>query len=303
MAGQSDGEQSGGCVEVTVNRQSVTLPAGRISGLELKQEAVAQGVAVQLCFHLWMQRGDRYLAVYDEDVVGVAEDQQYVAVTADEHGWLLPGWPTELASALTTAFGLQQAANPAAMHSPAQGWRLVLPPQLWADLSHHLLGDGGEHAAVLLADHTHDDHGRRLHAQALIPAVDNIDYIQGDIAGYRSLAPEFIRDTAIRARDEQRAYLAVHNHQHGTGQLGFSHIDLASHQRGYRALCQLSGQPVGALVLTPHTTAGHLWLPDRTTHPLTGIIRRSRTVMTTPPYDRGYDDSADGARRRRCRRP
>ncbi|MGH8571659.1 MAG: hypothetical protein ACREX8_03660, partial [Gammaproteobacteria bacterium] len=170
-ASAPDDERLGGYIEVTVNRRCVTLPAGRISGLELKQEAVAQGVELQPCFRLWLQRGDRYLAVYDEDVVDVGAGQQYVTVTSDDHGWLLPGWTTELVSALATAFGLQAPSR--ARRPPAKRWRLVLPPQLWAALARHLLGDRGEHAAVLLADHTHDPHGWRLHARTLIPAADN----------------------------------------------------------------------------------------------------------------------------------
>jgi len=141
----------------------------------------------------------------------------------------------------------------------------VLPPRLWAELSRHLLRDGGEHAAVLLADHPHGPTGRRLLGRALIPAVDDLDYVEGS-TGYRSLAPEFIRDAAVRARDERLAYLAVHNHLSDRGPAGFSHVELGSHERGYPALRQITGQLVAALVLAPHTAVGDLWLPDGTRH-------------------------------------
>jgi hypothetical protein len=55
--------------------------------------------------------------------------------------------------------------------------------------------------------------------------------------------------------------VAVHNH-FGTTTVAFSDTDMASHQRGYPALRQITGQVVGGLVLTPQAAAGDLWLPD-----------------------------------------
>jgi len=49
-------------------------------------------------------------------------------------------------------------------------------------------------------------------------------------------------------REQQLVYLAVHNHG-GTDRVGFSRVDLASHERGYPTLLDLTqGVPVGALV-------------------------------------------------------
>jgi len=81
----------------------------------------------------------------------------------------------------------------------------------------------------------------------------------------------------VRARDERLAYLAAHNHR--SDATGFSHIDLASHERGYPALRQITGQPVGALLLTTHAIVGVLWLPDGTRQALTvGLPARNLTT-------------------------
>ena len=62
-----------------------------------------------------------------------------------------------------------------------------------------------------------------------------------------------------RAKDEQLVYLAVHNHG-GTTSVGFSRPDLASHERGYPTLLQVSGQIVGGLVIAKEAVAGDIWL-------------------------------------------
>jgi len=77
-------------VEVWVNRHRVLLRAGDIAGLELKQEAVAQGAQLQLGFDLWIKHDDRYAPVYNEDVVDLRQDQEYLALTSDDHAWPLP---------------------------------------------------------------------------------------------------------------------------------------------------------------------------------------------------------------------
>jgi len=100
--------------------------------------------------------------------------------------------------------------------------------------------------------------------------VDGVDYVPGTY-GYRALSADFVRDAAVRAADQNLAYLAVHNHG-GTDHVGFSGTDLASHERGYPTLRQITGQVVGGLVLTPHAAAGDLWLPDRTRADLAEVV-------------------------------
>jgi len=80
--------------------------------------------------------------------------------------------------------------------------------------------------------------------------------------GYRALTPQFIHRLITRARDERLVYLAVHNHG-SDGEVGFSHVDFESHERGYPALLQISrGMPVGALVFGHRSVQADIWLPN-----------------------------------------
>jgi len=172
------------------------------------------------------------------------------------------------------------------VNPPAEGWSLTLPPRLWATLSQHLFrADGGAHGAVLLAGYAEGPRGPRLLARDLIIADEGADYIPGQY-GHHALAPSFVRNAVLRARDEHSAYLAVHAH-HGLDQVQFSRIDLASHQRGYPSLRQISGQVVGGLVLTPHAAAGDLWLPDGSRAQLAETVIPSGNLMRLRPSPAG----------------
>jgi len=127
--------------------------------------------------------------------------------------------------------------------------------------SHLFPGDYEEHGAVLLA-------GTSTHAGVLTlcirevhPASEGTDYVAGTI-GHRALAAKFIHRFITRARDERLVYLAVHNHGSDLS-VGFSHIDLESHRRGYPALLQIArGMPVGGLVLGRRSIQADVWLPE-----------------------------------------
>lgn len=167
------------------------------------------------------------------------------------------------------------------VNPPADGWSLTLPPPLWSDLAQHLFHDGDEHGAVILAGSTPGPRGPRLLGRELLLAADGVDYVDGT-TGYRALTAEFVRDAALRARDERLAYLAVHNH-FGTTTVGFSRVDLASHERGYPALNQITGQLVGGLVFTPQAAVGDLWLPDGTRHELGEVVIPDNNVIRLRP--------------------
>ena len=147
-------------------------------------------------------------------------------------------------------------------------WRMTIPASLYADLQQHLFpGDGEEHGGVILAGTCHSDRGLRLVAREIHLAKDGVDYVPGK-RGYRMLKAEFIQSKILRARDRRLAYLAIHNHG-GTDSVGFSGIDMASHERGYPALLDIArGMPVGALVLARSAVAGDLWFPDCSRVPL-----------------------------------
>ena len=139
---------------------------------------------------------------------------------------------------------------------------LILPEKLKRELFAHLFpGDGDEHGAVISAGVVHTGQGLRLLARDLFLAKEGVDYIPGE-RGYRLLTPRFVMEKSRYCRDQKVAYLAIHNHGEGES-VGFSGVDLASHERGYPALVDiLQGQPVGGLVFAKRAVAGDLWLPS-----------------------------------------
>ncbi|ROR43495.1 ThiF family adenylyltransferase [Kitasatospora cineracea] len=176
------------------------------------------------------------------------------------------------------------------VNPPATGWSLTIPPKIWDRLSDHVLGSAAR-GAVLLAGLADGPRGPRLLARELILADEGRDYIPGEF-GHRALAPTFVRDAVIRARDEGLAYIAAHAHL-GLDHVGFSEIDLASHERGYPSLSQISGQVVGALVITDHAAAGDLWLPDGRREELAETIIPTGNLLRlrSQPAEEGRPDS------------
>src|ERR1700694_2212076 len=134
--------------------------------------------------------------------------------------------------------------------------------RLYQTLLDHLFpGDGAAHGAVIAAGMATTTRGTRLLARELFAAVDGVDYIPGR-RGHHMLTAEFVRDKIRFCRDEQLVCLGVHNHG-GRDHVAFSPEDNASHERGYPALLDISGLPVGALVLAPNAVAGDIWTADR----------------------------------------
>lgn len=156
------------------------------------------------------------------------------------------------------------------VNPPARGWSLTLRPRDWARLEQHLFGDGDEHGAVVLAECVDGPRGPRLLATQVLLAEDGIDYVPGT-HGHRALTATFVRDAALRARAGRLAYIAFHNHG-GSTHVGFSGVDLDSHERGYPAIRKITGHTVGAVVCTPQAAAGDLWLPDGTRAPLAELV-------------------------------
>lgn len=176
------------------------------------------------------------------------------------------------------------------------GWTLTLPPALHARLWQHLFpGDGQEHGAVLLAGVHGPGGGLRLLGRELLLAQDGVDYVPGQY-GHRALTADFVQRAAVRARNDRLAYLAVHCHG-GQERVAFSPTDLASHERGYPALRDITRQPVGALVAAEGALAGDLWLPDGGRGDLVGAVvpgnRITRLYPSPPPapdrVDSGWD--------------
>ena len=140
-------------------------------------------------------------------------------------------------------------------------WSVRITQPDWRSLHAHLFpGDGDEHAAVLRCGVARTPRGTRLLVHDIVYARDGIDYVPGD-RGYRKLTAAFVGEMAESCADDQLVYLAVHCHG-GTTKVDFSEIDLASHERGYPALLDITERPVGALVFAEQAVTGDIWLPS-----------------------------------------
>jgi hypothetical protein len=159
--------------------------------------------------------------------------------------------------------------------------------------SHLFPGDRDEHGAVLLAGVSHAGGQLVLHVREIHLAREGIDYVEGKI-GYRAVAPKFIHRLITRARDERLVYLAVHNHG-SDREVGFSCIDLDSHERGYPALLQIArGMPVGALVFGRRSIQADIWLPNGARLSLDDAVVVGNTIQRFRPSAKGkLVDTAD----------
>ncbi len=180
---------------------------------------------------------------------------------------------------------------------PKEPWQLVIPDSLWLALTAHLFpGEGDEHGAVITAGIVHSPRGVRLLARELFVARDDVEFIPSKRA-YRRLSPAFVNERIRHCRDQQLAYLAVHNHS-GSTSVGFSEPDLRSHERGYPALLDIArGVPVGALVLAREALAGDIWTPDGERRPIGETVVLGRNLRriyarpaAAPPAIAAIDD-------------
>lgn len=152
-------------------------------------------------------------------------------------------------------------------------------------------GDGDEHGAVIAAGIAETSRGTRLLARELLPARDGIDYVPGT-RGYRALTARFVAERAGYCADQQLCYLAAHGHG-GTDTVAFSPDDLASHERGYPALLDITASGlVGALVFARDAVAGDIWTREGRwplSH-LTIVGPRVRRLYPAPPQRPAHVD-------------
>jgi hypothetical protein len=79
-------DQRRGSVTVTVNNRRVALPSHRVTGLEVKEAAIDQGVDIQLDFILTLEAHDGHPArtVDDDDTITVTEHSVFTANDGDD---------------------------------------------------------------------------------------------------------------------------------------------------------------------------------------------------------------------------
>lgn len=139
---------------------------------------------------------------------------------------------------------------------------LTMDEPLYRRLHDHLFpGDYDEHGAVIVAGISETERGTRLLAREVLLARDGIDYVPGT-RGYRALTAQFVAEQSDYCAAQNLCYLAVHCHG-GLDSVGFSGDDMASHERGYPALLDITnGGPVSALVFAREAVAGDIWTPE-----------------------------------------
>lgn len=135
---------------------------------------------------------------------------------------------------------------------------LTIDEPLFRRLHDHLFpGDDDEHGAVIAAGIVETPRGTRLLARELFLAQDGVDYVPSN-RGYRALTADFVMQVSDHCARERLCYLAVHNHG-GDDSVRFSRQDNESHERGYPALLDITGGPMGALVFARNAVAGDIW--------------------------------------------
>ena len=79
-------EHGGGDVTVKVNTKPVTLSAHRVTGLQVKEAAIAQGVEIQLDFLLTLEahEGQPARTVDDDETITVTKHSEFTANDGDD---------------------------------------------------------------------------------------------------------------------------------------------------------------------------------------------------------------------------
>lgn len=80
-----EGKTKAQTITITVNKKPVVVQERKITGLEIKQAAIAQGVNIQLDFQLalLMPRGEKIIG--DADEIVVTKTHKFVATAADDN--------------------------------------------------------------------------------------------------------------------------------------------------------------------------------------------------------------------------
>ncbi len=137
--------------------------------------------------------------------------------------------------------------------------RLLFTPAVHAAISRHLhRGDHGEHAGAMLCGFSRSGDRLDLMVREFIPATEGKDYVVTP-EGHGRLQPLFIHEALCKAVEAGMVYVAIHNH-FSDDSVGFSEVDLRSHERGYPTLLSLAkGLPVGAAVFGKRSVEVDIW--------------------------------------------
>jgi hypothetical protein len=73
-------------VEISVNHKPVAVPDAAVTGLQIKQAAIAQGLKIELSFQLSEELGPRQTRIVGNDeIIHVHEGSKFLAVHGDDN--------------------------------------------------------------------------------------------------------------------------------------------------------------------------------------------------------------------------
>ncbi len=73
-------------IEIVVNGKQVNVPDGEVTGLEIKQAAIAQGLNIQLDFLVFRDLSNgQQVAVKDDEPVRVHHKERFDILSNDDH--------------------------------------------------------------------------------------------------------------------------------------------------------------------------------------------------------------------------
>jgi hypothetical protein len=73
-------------IDVVVNNKPVRLPSRRVTGLQIKEAAIKQGVKIDVGFQLWEELpGGRERQIGDSDEITVREGSRFTAIAPDDN--------------------------------------------------------------------------------------------------------------------------------------------------------------------------------------------------------------------------
>jgi len=141
------------------------------------------------------------------------------------------------------------------------GTRIVIPEEIWSGLHSHLIHDGNEHVAFLLAGYASLADRSVLLARSLIRIDDShLDWSSGHDLGL-SVEVTALIDAMNQAKSRGLYLVEAHSHPLSRQPVRFSVTDLDGQLEFQQYLRDVHGEvPYGALVLGEQSVDGLLWI-------------------------------------------
>jgi ThiF family len=136
---------------------------------------------------------------------------------------------------------------------------------------HLFPGDHDEHGAILLTgEYPHADGSSLLTVREVHLLADE-EFPPGK-HGYRQLAASALARLGNRAAEERLTLISAHSHPGSGERTGLSRDDLASHERVFEHLLNITtARVVGGIAFGEHSAAGEIWTRDGQRSPLAQV--------------------------------